>query len=189
MTKRIAVLLVLLFCAILTSCVAEAKPWSSGYDAHFKASCSRWLPSWDWRWCKAQCVAESGLNPAAVSQVGAQGICQIMPATWRDIRGGLSLAASTSPYVAELGIEGAAYYDSRLRGVWRSPRPEFERRRLTLASYNAGAGNILKAQTICKGARDWTAVVPCLASVTGPVNARETSGYVSRIERIFGGLQ
>lgn len=38
----------------------------------------------DWHLLKAQAYVESGLDPQAVSPVGAKGIAQFMPATWQD---------------------------------------------------------------------------------------------------------
>ncbi len=179
-------LLLVLACALAAApSAAGARTIAIGYDGHFRSAAAHWLPTWDWRYLKAQCVAESALNPQAVSPVGAQGLCQFMPRTFDDVRGALNWPATASPFAAELAIEAAAYYDAQLRATWSAPRSEDDRRRLTLASYNAGAGNILAAQRRCFNARTWPAIAPCLVQVTGPINARETTGYVARIEAIF----
>jgi len=56
------------------------------------------------------------------------------------------------------------------------------------ASYNAGAGNIIRAQSLCGGALDWTGIAPCLPQVTGH-HAHETITYVERIDRWYRSLQ
>ena len=72
--------------------------WSSGAFAHHRYS-AKWDFEFfmaqrkyappdlrdDWKWTKAQCIAESGLREDAMSPVGAQGLCQVMPNTWREV--------------------------------------------------------------------------------------------------------
>lgn len=136
---------------------------------------------WDWRQLKAQYIQESRLDPNAVSPVGAQGICQAMPGTWTEITRELRWGA-ISPFVARNCILGGAYYMQKMRYVWRAPvRTEPERHQLALASYNAGAGSIIKAQRICKNAPTWDMISVCLPQVTGRKNTTETVTYVTRI--------
>lgn len=130
---------------------------------------------------KAQLYQESLLEVGAVSPVGAAGIAQFMPGTWRDVTRQLGWGA-VSPHIADYAIEAGAYYMANLRRNWSVPRPEIERHRLAQASYNAGFGNIAKAQARCGGARDWIDISPCLSLVTGR-HAAETLGYVARIEK------
>jgi soluble lytic murein transglycosylase-like protein len=135
----------------------------------------------DWLLWKAQLFQESHLDPAAVSPVGARGIAQIMPGTWGDLSRRLNFPPAASPHDAKIAIEAGAVYDSDLRRQWRHNRPPPEAHRLALASYNAGAGHILKAQKACGGALLWSGIAPCLPDITG-VHAGETLGYVARIE-------
>lgn len=72
---------------------------------------------------------------------------------------------------------------AKLRRTWRRDRAILERNELAQASYNAGTGNILRAQAYCGGARLWPAVRACLPLVTGAQNAHETVTYVERIQR------
>lgn len=190
-----AALLVLLFLVPAVAPAAPAaetskaaRPFSAAYDAEIREASAQYLPAWDWRWWKAQLYAESGLDPAAVSPVGARGLAQIMPATNREISRALGLGL-VSPHDAAYAIEAGAYYMARQRAAWTSQRPESERRRLAQASYNAGLGHILGAQKAClaSGAspcRDWPQLALYLGQVTG-VHANETRGYVTRIERLF----
>lgn len=79
---------------------------------------------------KAVCVAESGMNPNAVSRAGAQGLMQLMPATAHEL-------AVTDPFDPEQSIGGGARYLS-----WQLET--FGSVRLALAAYNAGPANVQK---------------------------------------------
>lgn len=139
-----------------------------------------WGGAPDWHWWKAQLYQESTLDPAAVSGVGAAGLAQFMPATWAEVSRQLGWSG-ISPHVAKYAIDAGAYYMARLREVWIADRPPAERHRLAQASYNAGTGNILAAQALCRGAALWDAIKTCLGDVTGTANARQTIDYVDRI--------
>ena len=57
------------------------------YDRHFSKYSKRYFGAgFDWRYFKAQAIAESGLQADARSRVGAIGIIQVMPRTFEDIR-------------------------------------------------------------------------------------------------------
>lgn len=71
-----------------------------------------------------------------------------------------------------------------LRMIWRSPRPEWDRHNLAMASYNSGAGNIIKAQKACGNPPGYEAIMACLPQITGRY-ARETQGYAPRIRAIY----
>lgn len=160
---------------------------SDRYDAEIQKAAKLYLPGWRWEWWKAQLYQESRLDPSAVSPVGARGLAQFMPGTWRDEAGRLGFA-HLSPHAAEPSILAGAAYMARLRTQWRSERPESDRRELAQASYNAGLGNILRAQQRCNGARHWPDIQRCLPLVTGEANAHETRTYVERIARWYGVL-
>lgn len=139
----------------------------------------RWWPDLPvWLLWKAQLHQESRLDPAAVSPAGARGLAQFMPGTWRDVS--LSLGIVGSPH-DDIAIEAGAYYMARLRHIWTAERTSLERNALAQASYNAGAGHIIKAQKLCGNARLWHTVSTCLHRVTGEKNAAETRTYVARI--------
>ncbi len=79
---------------------------------------------------KAVCLAESGMNPNAVSRAGAQGLMQLMPATAVHL-------AVTDPFDPEQSIDGGARYLA-------TQLDTFDSMRLALAAYNAGPGNVRK---------------------------------------------
>jgi len=136
------------------------------------------MPGVDWRLLKAQCWQESRFIEAAVSPVGAMGLCQFMPGTWADVTRQLNIEGSA--FAPDLSIDAAAYYMGQLRRQWSSPRPEFDRHSLAMASYNAGLGNLLKAQQQCDMATTYACIAGCLPDVTGR-HSKETLDYVVKI--------
>lgn len=151
-----------------------------------ESSVSRWwprVPLADWRYWKAQLYQESLLDPCAVSPVGARGLAQFMPGTWSDISQRMGLGA-VSPHNAKAAIDAGAYYMARLYLSWSAPRPDMDRWDLARASYNAGMGNLLKAQRIAGGANRYAEIITALPEVTGH-HSRETITYVQRIHKIY----
>lgn len=161
--------------------------FNTKYDVHFKKAAKRYFGmGTDWRWFKSQGMAESNLNPDAVSPVKAKGIMQIMDPTWRDItRKNKEVLGNV--YEARWNIQAGIYYNSYLYGQWSSPRPEADRLALMFASYNAGLGNILKAQKVCKeidlpeqDCNKWE-YIRLVGNVVDSWKEEETLGYVTRI--------
>ena len=137
------------------------------YDSLFKHYAEKHKIA-DWRLLKAQAIAESNLDPRAVSPVGAVGLTQFMPATWNEwwdnIYGvrGLPRGDRTNP---EAAIELQAAYMRRLLRAFKT-----EER--ALAAYNWGWGRVRKHLrrhngTLVKG------LLP-----------HETRTYIARIERV-----
>jgi membrane-bound lytic murein transglycosylase F len=151
---------------------------SNEYDYEFKKYWELWNPHTmipdQWKLLKSQCYAESGFNTKAVSPVGAKGICQFMPATWNENGFGKNV------FDADANINSASYYMMKMRSNWKSERPESDRMKLAGASYNAGFGNLLKAQNRCGGVLLYDDIVKCLYLVTG-YHHKETITYVKRI--------
>jgi membrane-bound lytic murein transglycosylase F len=134
----------------------------------------------NWKVYKAQLYQESLLKADARSHVGAAGIAQFMPGTWKQMVRELRFNSKASPFTADLSIKAGAYYMAKLRRGWVEDRPEVHRHSLALASYNAGMGNIIKAQRVCGGERLYHKIIVCLPEVTGR-HSKETIGYVNRI--------
>lgn len=140
------------------------------------------MPLVDWRLWKAQVKAESAFKPSAVSPVGAMGLAQIMPATFADI--GRKAGIKGNPFDPEVNLMAGAFYMAMMRSAFKVPRPDFERHNLALGSYNAGLGNIIKAQEIAGSPIEWQPVADALPKVTGR-HAKETIDYVSKIRRYY----
>jgi len=144
------------------------------------------MPGHDYRLLKAQCWQESRFNPYAVSPVGAKGLCQFMGFTWQEAQRALKF--SHSPFSEQHNVLAAAWYDSRMYRFWSSPRPKQDRYNLMLASYNAGAGNVHRAQKRCRDPTLYIEIVDCLPLITGK-HSKETIDYVKRINRYYGQLK
>ena len=156
---------------------AMAQPvWSDEYDALFSKYSKRYFGAhFDWHWFKAQAIAESGLTPSARSPVGAQGIMQIMPTTYNEIK-------DSNPHFGDISaprwnIAAGIYYNRILFRKWQDTLSEQERLLLTFASYNAGLGSIRKAfKRTPPPVSQWDDVAP--------KTPRETQGYVKRIRKL-----
>ena len=140
------------------------------------------MPDKDWRLLKAQCFQESRFIEQAVSPVGAAGVCQFMPATWKDVERQLDLKGNV--FNPQLNIQFAAYYMNKQLKFWKSPRPEADRISLALASYNAGAGHLINAQRKCGGSNLYSEIIECLPDITGH-HSKETIGYVKNIWKFW----
>lgn len=160
---------------------SSASSFPSRYDRDIRKAVKQWLPGLDWVLLKAQYWQESRLDPKAVSPVGAAGIAQIMPGTWEEIRKAMKWGG-ISPHDAKFAVEAGAYYMRKMRKGWSSPRPEVDRHNLALASYNAGFGNVVKAQKKCGMAAKYAGIARCLPKVTGR-HSKETLDYVVKIRK------
>lgn len=172
--------------AFLASCLIFAGTVSADltrtdFDPAFQRAATRWVPQYDWRWLRAQCYQESRFDPAAVSPVGARGLCQFMPGTWNDARRAIGVGNVWNPVE---NAWAAGWYMRRMSAIWTARRTDLERLELAQASYNAGAGNVIAAQRRCDDARTWPGIRRCLADVTGR-HARETIDYVRLIRKWF----
>jgi soluble lytic murein transglycosylase-like protein len=164
------------------------------YDPIIKSAAATHLPGTDWRLVKAQLFQESRLNTNAVSPVGAQGIAQFMPGTWADMTKQMRMPADASPFDPDFAIPAMCHYMAKLYKEWSAPRPAADRYALTLASYNAGMGNILKAQKLAQKmygineANAYYRIISALHLVTGYGHSRETREYVAKIYNYFTSL-
>ena len=161
--------------------------YTTQYDDLFRAARDTHFPQIDWRWLKAQDIAESNLDPTAESEAGAQGIAQFMPDTWAQ-ECKLLYGKVHDVFDATYAIQVQAAYMAKLWHMWTAPRPEIDHLQLAFASYNAGFGNILKAQKIARGVRDYDSIIVQLNRVTGMDNANQTIDYVLRIRKYYGEL-
>lgn len=140
------------------------------------------MPTVDWRLWRAQIATESAFDCGATSPVGAMGCAQIMPGTFRDISRMSGITGN--PYAAEVSLMAGAYYMARMRAVFKAPRPDAERHNLACAAYNAGVGNIVKAQKLAGNPEGWQPVAEKLPLVTGR-HSTEAVNYVKRINSTY----
>jgi membrane-bound lytic murein transglycosylase F len=159
------------------------------YDHYFQGYTARLFEGLiDWQWMKAMALAESALNPEAVSSAGAVGVMQLMPGTSREMANLLSIPHV--PAAPHCNIQMGIAYARRCFGIWQK-ESGIERIRFMLGSYNAGPGNILAAQLLAQKDRwptdRWESISSFLPQVTGR-HAEETIVYVSRVELFFAKL-
>lgn len=197
--RRLTICLVLaLLVALVGFTPTGAFAWTKAYDSEFRTAHARFLKGvWNygpgargWLWLKAQAIAESGLDPRAVSPVGARGLTQFMPATSAEVA--RKLGIPDQPFKARWATLMQGYFMARLRAGWKSPRPEADRRNLALASYNAGPGHLYRAQKLARAAglcdsNRWACIAAQLVNVTG-VHSLETLGYVDKINEFHADL-
>lgn len=177
-----AAVIVILWLLSAYSGRAHGAVFPTQYDGEIWAATDQWWTDYpDPKSLKGQLYQESKLDPNARSSVDAQGIGQFMEPAWREVETALYKGAPVSRTLAGPAIQGAAWYMRKMRGQWKTPRPQEERQRIAQASYNSGTGNILKAQRLCNDALLWADISPCLPQVTGPANAKQTTDYVRMI--------
>ena len=167
----------------------NARKISARFDPAFRKYSRRYFgPAFDWRYFKAQGFAESGLKPDATSWVGARGVMQLMPSTYREI-------ASHRPEFGpidqpEWNIAAGIMHDRYLWQLWRREVPDVERHRFMFASYNAGEGTIARALTVARTRGDtpaWASIEQIAPSVQH-WRYTETLGYVRRIDSTYARL-
>lgn len=154
----------------------ESDRWTDRYDDYFKKYTKRYFgPFFDWKWFKAQAIAESGLSHTVTSDAGAVGLMQILPTTYKEIK-------DDNPHFKDIesprwNIAAGIYYDRLLYRKWRSPS-DHERIYFTLASYNAGYRRILSVYArAAETEREWERF---RQRVPG-----ETRYYVKRIRNLM----
>ena len=169
----------------ITDRYCQGRNVSSDYDSLYRAAVHKYYPprfndALEWCYIKSQSIAESGQDPNAISPVGAMGVLQLMPATFNEVA--MRYGYNQDAYDARTNIMLGVAYMSILFKIWHVDRAKKCHREVTQASYNAGAGNIIKAQIKARGAPCWDAIGLKLSEVTGK-HARETRGYISKISK------
>jgi membrane-bound lytic murein transglycosylase MltF len=162
------------------------------YDPHFSKYTKRYFgPGFDWRYFKAQAIAESHLKSDAVSYVGAKGVMQIMPRTFKEIktRNPEIKGAANNP---RWNIAAGIYYDRQIWLIFKAKRPFQDKLSFMFGAYNAGKGNIIRAQRISKregkNPNLWRSIEVTLPRVTGR-SSNQTIEYVKKIKDIREALK
>ncbi|MFT4560769.1 MAG: membrane-bound lytic murein transglycosylase F [Gammaproteobacteria bacterium] len=99
--------------------------------------------SFDWRLIAAQMFQESQFDPSAISNAGAIGLMQLMPAT----ANALGVAHPDRP---EAAIHAGVRYLDRLRNQFDDHIPMDERTWLALAAYNIGYDRVRRARNLAR---------------------------------------
>ncbi len=162
---------------------AQRRPPSERYDETFRKYSKRFFgPGFDWRYFKAQGIAESGLDSAAQSRVGARGIMQLMPSTYGHIQSARPEFGSIDD--PEWNIAAGIMHDRYLWQLWREQEAVDQRCYFMFGSYNAGEGPIKRAHRLALAleldGRRWTSI-ETVAPRVQRWRYRETIGYVRRI--------
>ena len=153
------------------------------YDDAFRKYSKRFFgAAFDWTLFKAQGMAESNLDMTAKSRVGARGVMQLMPSTFRAIR-------SENPELKwiddpEMNIAAGVQYDRKLWVLWEADSVDAYRTEFMLGSYNAGRRTILRAQAHARGERLDPRTWPSIRAVAHQVprwRHKETLDYIDRI--------
>jgi membrane-bound lytic murein transglycosylase MltF len=156
---------------------------TSKYDPTFQKYAKRYFGAGtDWRWFKAQGMAESDLTPTARSRVGARGIMQLMPSTYGQIKSALpKFGAIDNP---EWNIAAGILHDHDLWTMWTRDVPEESRWAFMFAAYNAGEGTIMRARRTAQAERLDHSQWPAIERIAPKVERwryTETLGYVRTI--------
>lgn len=179
--------------AVVSAFPADAQRRAHGdrYDETFRKYSKRFFgPGFDWRYFKAQGIAESGLDSAAVSRVGARGIMQLMPSTYQRIQTARpEFGRIDDP---EWNIAAGIMHDRYLWHLWREHEIVEQRCNFMFGSYNAGEGPIKRAHRMALASKldgtSWTSI-ETVAPRVSRWRYRETLGYVRKIRATHAKLR
>ena len=153
----------------------------------------------DWKMLAAIAYVESRFDTSARSHRGAQGLMQIMPATYRHTLARMGMPDTMAQNV-ELDVRVAVRYMDDLSSLF-SFINERERINYILGSYNGGSNHIFDAMRIARkngvNRYNWNSLTPVLVSMSdsavyndsvclyGFFDATETLQYVARVQRKY----
>ena len=153
----------------------------------------------DWKMLAAIAYVESKFDTAARSYRGAQGLMQIMPATYRHTLAKMGVPDTMAQNV-ELDVMVAVRYMDDLSKLF-SFINDRERINYILGSYNGGSNHIFDAMRIARkngvNRYNWYSLSPVLASLSDPevyndsvcqygaFDATETLNYVRLVTRKY----
>lgn len=129
----------------------------------------------------AQVHQESGWRAQAVSQVGAQGMAQFMPATTRWIATLDPALADQQPFNPGWALRALVTYDHWLHQRTPTAYAPFDRMWVALRAYNGGLGH-WQAEARVAGGTDRAAIdSACGRAKRAKVHCAENLGYPQRI--------
>ncbi|MEO8315282.1 MAG: transglycosylase SLT domain-containing protein [Pseudomonadota bacterium] len=189
----VAVALMLFAVAVPSSAMAAepAVKYRSDYDEYFRKYSKRFFGvNKDWRWFKAQAIAESNLESTARSAVAAKGVMQIMPNTFVELQ-------KKNPEFENIddprwNIAAGIYYDSTLWRRYEALSDDQQRRNFMFGAYNAGPATMTRARQLAESAghdsTQWSSVIAVAPKVPS-WRHKETLRYIDRIQGVFAALQ
>lgn len=205
-----AALLIVLF--VLRTCSSSGKDGVFHFDFHHHKYVETWFDisefdelfrecqdsTFDWLFIAAIANVESKFDTTVSSGVGASGLMQMMPATYKQMLRQMDI--DTNLVSTELNVKAAVRYlhviDDQYSFIELPERLNF-----ILASYNAGTGHIFDAMRLAK--RDginrykWDNIAPVLQSLAydsiyndtlcrnGQFFGIETVQYVNKVQRKY----
>lgn len=154
------------------------------FDPTFKKYSKRYFGvAFDWQRFKAQAMAESNLDTAAVSFVGARGLMQLMPSTYAAIQSARPDFGDIND--PEWNIAAGIMHNRYLWKKWTTAASDSERVHFMFGSYNAGEGPITRAAAAARARQLEPSVWSSIEAVAPDIprwRYRETLGYVKKIE-------
>jgi membrane-bound lytic murein transglycosylase F len=190
MRPRLVVVAVLALVAVAPRAALAGARGEHAYDDHFRKYSKRFFGvAFDWRLFKAQAIIESNLQPEATSRRGAQGVMQIMPATYGEI-------TAKNPGFGDIrhpewNIAAGIWYAKWLWDSWRGEVMPGHHRHFMLGSYNAGRLTLARAQRIAAerelDRRLWSSIESVAPNVPR-WSYRETLAYVVKIFTLLGSM-
>ena len=170
---------------------SQSVEYSTNYDGYFSKYCKRYFSvGFDWRWFKAQAIAESDLNKDAESWCKAKGIMQLLPSTFAGLCEKYP-ELKNNIYDPRWNIAAGIRYDRDLWSQWKAERPFQDRLYFTFGSYNAGFGTLLKAQEMCTAQKLNENLWHSIETVATHIETwrhDETLGYIDRIDKVYSEL-
>ena len=183
MTRCVAAFAAMMVVTGADTALAQGKRDADRYDQTFRKYSKRYFGiGFDWKYFKAQGMAESDLTPTARSRVGARGIMQLMPSTYGQIKSALPRFGKIDD--PEWNIAAGILHDHDLWELWNRDVPEDQRWAFMFASYNAGEGTIMRARRTAAAERLDQSRWPAIERVAPRVERwrySETLGYVRTI--------
>lgn len=180
--------LIVLFIIFAVSSPAFSQ--TNRYDDYFRKYSKRFFGiGYDWKVFKAQAIAESNLAPDARSWVGAIGIMQLMPSTFKEIQSSnVDFSNINDP---RWNIAAGIYYNRLLWKKWTDSETTTDKLCFMFGSYNAGLGTISKAKEKAKEEQLNHAVWQSIEIVAPRLKKwryNETLQYVERIDNYYSKL-
>jgi soluble lytic murein transglycosylase-like protein len=161
------------------------------YDDYFRKYSKRYFGiGFDWKFFKAQGMAESELSATARSWVGARGVMQLMPSTFQMIQSARPEFESIDD--PEWNIAAGIMHDRYLWRLWEPVGPDSDRTKFMFGSYNAGEGTITRATAAARAKQLDQSRWPSIEIVAPEVprwRYRETLGYVKKIVENYEALR